>query len=185
MRRVMIGATIALTALAGLGAGGPVTDSGATGIADLSDAVVVKIRQDRFQLTHKDLAIGGYDPVSYFPEGGAEPAKGSKDIELVHKGVRYRFASAEHRDAFKANPDKYEPAYGGWCAYAMAKDTYTKANPKRFLIQGGRLMLFYDGWLGDTLKGWNKEGPEKLEPLADAFWKAEVEKAAKKIGAGG
>jgi len=183
MRRMMIGATIGVTALAGLGAGGPVTDSGAAGIADLAEPTLAEIRLDRFQLTDKNLAIAGYDPVSYFPEGGSEPAKGTKDMELVHKGIRYRFASAEHRDAFKANPDKYEPAYGGWCAYAMAKDTYTKANPKRFVIQGGRLMLFYDGWLGDTLKDWNKEGPEKLEPLADAFWKSEVEKAAKKIAA--
>ena len=128
----------------------------------------------KYELGRKDLAIEGYDPVAYFPEGSSKAKKGSKDYEYTHRGVTYRFISAKHRDMFKMNPDKYEPTHGGWCAYAMAKGDYTEPNPKRFLIQNGRLMLFYDGLFGDTYKSWFDEGPEKLELKADEFWEQET-----------
>lgn len=124
----------------------------------------------KYDLGRRDLAIEGYDPVAYFPEGGGKPKKGKKDITHTHRGVVYRFATNSNKDTFVDNPDKYEPAHGGWCSYAMAKDTYTEPNPKRFVIQNDRLFLFYDGLFGDTYKDWHKEGPEKLEKLADQFW---------------
>ena len=117
------------------------------------------------------LAISGYDPVSYFPEGGAKPKKGSKKIEFVHAGVRYRFANTQNKAAFERTPERFEPAYGGWCAYAMAKNDKVGIDPKSYLIQEGRLLLFYDGFLADTRKRWKKQGPEKLMPRADAAWK--------------
>ncbi|MEL6329826.1 MAG: YHS domain-containing (seleno)protein [Planctomycetota bacterium] len=128
----------------------------------------------KYEIGKNKLAIGGYDPVAYFPEGGAKPAKGKKSITLEHRGVKYRFASESNLELFKSNPNKYEPAYGGWCAYAAAKETYTEPNPKRFKIQGGRLLLFYDGFFGDTYEDWHKEGPDRLEVEADDFWKAET-----------
>ncbi len=124
----------------------------------------------KYDLGRRDLAIEGYDPVAYFPEGGGKPKKGKKDITYTHRGVVYRFATNSNKDTFVDNPDKYEPAHGGWCSYAIAKDTYTEPNPKRFVIQNDRLFLFYDGLFGDTYKDWHKEGPEKLEKLADQFW---------------
>ncbi|MCA9273159.1 MAG: hypothetical protein KDA31_08945 [Phycisphaerales bacterium] len=127
----------------------------------------------KYELGRKNLAIEGYDPVAYFPEGGGKPQKGKKDYEYTHRGVVYRFVSAKHRDMFKEDPDKYEPTHGGWCAYAMAKGDYTEPNPKRFLIQNGRLMLFYDGLFGDTYKMWLDENPEELEKKADEFWEKE------------
>src|SRR4051812_40820817 len=63
------------------------------------------------------LAIQGYDPVAYFTEGKA--VKGSKSNAVFHEGVTYYFSSAANKEAFKKNPAKYEPQYGGWCAYAM------------------------------------------------------------------
>lgn len=152
-----------------------------TAAEHLSDEQRAALAAEKFDLDKNNLAIKGYDPVSYFPEGGAKPAKGSKKFEFVRDGVRYRFTNAAHRDLFKADPEKYAPAYGGWCAYAMAKDDYTAPNPKRFLIQNGRLMLFYDGFFGDTYKKWNDEGPELLEPLADQFWMSEIEGEAQRI----
>lgn len=125
---------------------------------------------DKYEIGRNKLAIEGYDPVAYFPEGGGKAQKGKKDYEHTHRGVVYRFVSAEHRDLFKANPDKYEPTHGGWCAYAIAKGDYTEPNPKRFLIQNDRLMLFYDGIFGDTYKMWFEEGADDLETKADAFW---------------
>ncbi|MCA9312014.1 MAG: hypothetical protein KDA21_12455 [Phycisphaerales bacterium] len=124
-------------------------------------------------LVKDDLGAAGYDPVAYFPEGGGAAIKGEKGITQAYRGVTYRFASEAHRARFVQHPTAYEPAYGGWCAYAMAKSDYTKPNPKRFVIQDGRLMLFYDGFLGDTLKSWNKEGPASLEVAADRYWKSE------------
>ncbi|GAB5496246.1 MAG: hypothetical protein Phyf2KO_13260 [Phycisphaerales bacterium] len=125
---------------------------------------------DKYELGNKNLAIEGYDPVAYFPEGGSKPKKGKKAHEHTHRGVVYRFVSAENLRKFKNNPDKYEPTHGGWCAYAIAKGDYTEPNPKRFVIQNDRLMLFYDGLFGDTYKSWHKEGPEQLEKKADQFW---------------
>ncbi len=145
---------------------------------DTTPAEWTKIRLEKYQLEDKTLAIHGYDPVAYFPEGDPKgegrAIKGKKEFEHTYNGLRYRFSSAANRERFKKNPLKYEPAYGGWCAYAAAKESYTEPNPKRFLIQNGRLLLFYDGLFGDTYKDWHKEGPTKLEPLADQWWKAET-----------
>ena len=111
----------------------------------------------QYNLGKKALAIQGYDPVSYFV-GKGEPAKGSKDFELVHRGVRYRFSSQTNLDLFKKSPSKYEPLYGGWCAFAMATGDKVKIDPKAYLIEDGKLLLFYrkSGLFGtnDTRKPW-------------------------------
>ena len=73
-----------------------------------------------YNLGKDGLAIEGYDPVAYFAEGGAKPRQGKKDLEIVYASVRYRFATKENKERFEKNPTRYEPAYGGWCAYAMA-----------------------------------------------------------------
>lgn len=145
---------------------------------DTSTSKWTEIRKAKYHLEKKTLGAQGYDPVAYFPEGDPDgkgtPTKGDKKISHTYNGVTYRFASTRNRELFRKDPLKYEPAYGGWCAYAIAKDTYTEPNPKRFTIQNGRLLLFYDGFFGDTYKDWFEEGPQKLEPLADAFWKSET-----------
>lgn len=117
------------------------------------------------------VALGGYDPVRYFRDG---PRKGDASHELTHQGVTYRFTSEETRRAFLADPARYEPAYGGWCAWAMIDGEKVAPNPKTYAIIEGRLMLFYDGLLGDTLARWNAraatEGEARLVALADAQW---------------
>ncbi|MCB9839185.1 MAG: hypothetical protein H6813_07600 [Phycisphaeraceae bacterium] len=143
---------------------------------DRSEAVIgVSLGRDiEKYLVKSDVGAGGYDVVSYFLEGGGKPLKGEQKIEVEYRGVTYQFASADNAARFRQRPSRYEPAYGGWCAYAIAHEGYTKPNPKRFLIQNDRLMLFYDGFLGDTYKSWNKEGAEKLEGLADRWWERET-----------
>ncbi len=119
----------------------------------------------------RGLALSGYDPVAYFPEGGAKPAKGSKKITATRAGVTYRFSSNGHRDLFNANPTKYEPAYGGWCAYAMAMGSKTDIDPKNFRIQDERLMVFYKGLLGgNTRTKWVAGDVEAQETAADGGW---------------
>lgn len=132
----------------------------------------------KYQLGKQSVGAQGYDVVAYFPEGDTKgngrAIKGNKKHELVHNGVRYRFSSDANRQLFQKNPARYEPAYGGWCAYAAAYDGYTKPDPKNFIVQDDRLMLFYKSVFTDTKKSWNKEGPRTLEPKADAFWKRET-----------
>lgn len=128
-----------------------------------------------FNLGKDGLAIEGYDPVAYFAEGGGKPKQGSKQITLRHRGVLYRFASEEHRELFKQTPARFEPKYGGWCAFAMASKQQVEIEPKSFLVTNGELKLFYKGFLNDTRKKWQKE-PKVLEPKADAFWKQLTEK---------
>lgn len=126
---------------------------------------------EEFNLGKQALAIEGYDPVAYFPEGGGKPLEGDAKHELVHEGVRYRFASEKNRDLFEKNPARFEPAFGGWCAWAMAKDKRVEVDPESFLIQDGRLLLFYKGFFNDTRKKWKKGEPKELLPKADEYWK--------------
>lgn len=116
------------------------------------------------------LAIKGYDPVAYFPEGGGEAKKGSKDFEYTHKGVTYRFASQAHLDLFKKAPDRYEPAHGLWCSWAMAEGEKTEPNPKAFIVKDDRLFLFYDGFFGNTRNDWLKGDHNELAARADREW---------------
>ena len=169
-------------ALAAMVTAGVATQASADPRAHVLESVV-EVRLDRFELDKK-LGTGGYDPVAYFPEGGGKPKKGKKKLAYTHLGVTYRFANEQNRERFIADPAKYEPAYGGWCAYAMAHDDYTEANPKRFTIKDGRLLLFYDGLFGDTYKSWFEEGPDLLEPKADARWASELVKASERLDEG-
>lgn len=116
----------------------------------------------------KGLAIDGYDPVSYFA-GKAE--EGSDKWSTQYKGVTYRFVSMTHRDEFRQNPDRYEPAYGGWCAYAMGDSgEKVKVDPETFKIIDNRLYLFYNFWGNNTLSTWNKD-EATLKKKADTNWK--------------
>lgn len=114
-------------------------------------------RQKHFNLK-KGLAIQGYDPVSYHHGG---PKKGNSKITTQRNGVTYRFASEGNKKKFLADPAKYEPAYGGWCAFAMIDGKKVKINPKTYKIIDGKTYLFYDGILGNTLKKWNAEKNDK------------------------
>jgi YHS domain-containing protein len=87
------------------------------------------------------LALEGYDPVSYF-DGG--PAKGDARFSLVHAGAEYRFASEAHLDRFRADPARYLPQYGGYCAWAISRGYTAKGDPTAWKVVGGRLYLNYD-----------------------------------------
>ncbi|MDC8002522.1 YHS domain-containing (seleno)protein [Aureisphaera galaxeae] len=123
--------------------------------------------QDHVNLKN-NYAAQGYDVVSYFQD---HPQKGDKKYTHTHEGVRYRFASKENLMAFQANPDKYIPQYGGYCAYAIAKKgEKVGVNPKTYLISDEKLYLFYNSWGVNTLEKWNEEGAETLQKEADERW---------------
>lgn len=123
-----------------------------------------------YNLSREALAIEGYDPVSYRPEGGGAPKAGDPTIATTYEGVTYRFVSAENRDRFLASPRHYEPAYGGWCAYAMAKGNKISVDPEAFVIQDDRLLLFYRTALNDTRDKW-AEKPDDMLIDADINWR--------------
>jgi YHS domain-containing protein len=99
-----------------------------------------------------NVAVGGYDPVAYFTEG--RPVRGTTQHRTTHQGYEYRFASAEHLAAFRSNPSRYLPQYGGYCAWAVAQGYTAAGNPQHWRIVDDRLYLNYNGeiqqrWLRD------------------------------------
>jgi len=86
------------------------------------------------------LAIKGYDPVAYFTLG--KPTKGAPEFAYDWDDHRYLFMSAEHRDRFKADPVRYAPQFGNYCAMALAKGEIVVANPENWLVSDGKLYVF-------------------------------------------
>ena len=115
------------------------------------------------------VAVGGYDPVAYFTDG--KPVKGQADVTLEHQGVTWRFASAANRDAFKADPAKYAPQYGGYCAWAVAEGYTAKGDPKAWRIVDGKLYLNYNTSVQRT---WEKSLAANVT-RGDANWPKMVE----------
>ena len=118
------------------------------------------------------VAIDGYDPVSYFSDS---PREGTDEITATHKGITYHFSSEANATKFRSEPEKYEPAYGGWCAYAMGvTGEKIRVDPETYKIIDGRLYLFYNYWGNNTLNDWNKN-QATLKPSADRNWKKAIE----------
>lgn len=99
-----------------------------------------------------DVAVSGYDPVAYFTVG--EPTKGSADFESTYQGATYRFASAENKATFDANPASYAPQYGGYCAWAISQGKKASGNVKFWAIEDGKLYLNYNK---GVKKKWDKD----------------------------
>lgn len=118
--------------------------------------------------TKKGFAVQGYDVVAYFNN---EAKAGSKSFVSEFDGARFKFSSKENLDLFIKNPEKYIPQYGGYCAYAVAlKGSKKSINPKTFLVDQGKLYLFYDAWGTNTLELWQKEQPKALIDSANTNW---------------
>ena len=116
----------------------------------------------------KSIAIEGYDPVSYFDK---VPLEGKAIHQFSFRGVTYRFATQGNQEKFKASPEKYEPVFGGWCAYAMGESgEKVKIDPETYKIVDGKLYLFYNFWGNNTLSDWNKN-EKTLKAKGDANWK--------------
>jgi len=115
-------------------------------------------------VTHSTPGIGGYDPVAYFTEG--KPQRGSGYHVADYKGVTYAFVSKKHRKMFEANPAKYVPAYGGWCAYGVAVGKKFVANPEVWKIVNGTLYLNLDR---DIQSKWKKDIPGYIKD-SNANW---------------
>lgn len=88
------------------------------------------------------LGLKGFDPVSYFPEGGGVAVKGDSSIVITYEGATYHFASEENAAMFNTMPERYEPTYGGFCAWAMANGSRVDIKPEIFTLDDNRLHFF-------------------------------------------
>ena len=88
------------------------------------------------------VAIEGYDPVAYFTD--SKPVMGSSEYTYQWHGAVWRFASAQHRDAFAKSPESYAPQYGGYCAYGVSQGHTASVDPAAWKIINGKLYLNYN-----------------------------------------
>jgi YHS domain-containing protein len=114
--------------------------------------------------TADGIGVKGYDPVAYFVAG--RPIAGVDLYIYRWTGVTYRFASTEDREKFIADPDKYLPQYGGYCAYAMSINRIADIDPSRWAIVNNKLYL-NNNYLSFHLWSLDKSGNIAA---ADHYW---------------
>ena len=146
-----------------VGAAGLIVATGlASGVAHAGQSLIYKGFAS-------NKAVSGYDPVAYFTEG--KPVKGRKKHRLEFEGADWYFASQANMELFKADPAKYAPQYGGYCAYAVGIGQTAKGNPKNWDIVDGKLYLNYNG---KFQKIWNNDQASFIE-RGDANWPSVVQ----------
>jgi YHS domain-containing protein len=121
------------------------------------------------------VILDGYDPVAFFTDN--KPVKGNAAFQYNYEGATYYFASAEHRDAFKARPEKFKPQFGGWCAYAVSLGRIAPIDVNTFSVVDGRLFIQHNQ---RAVNGWNKDVPGNIIK-ADKYWPAVSAKGGKQI----
>lgn len=121
-------------------------------------------------LDKSGVAIQGYDPVAFFTDH--KSVKGDPKFLIKHDGAIYFFASKEHKDLFKENPAKYEPEFGGYCAYGVSRNKLVEIDIDAFQIVDGRLLLQYSKGVRDDF---NEDAKGNLAK-ADANWPVLVAK---------
>ncbi len=110
-----------------------------------------------------NLAVGGYDVVSYFD---GKPLKGNPKYQTHWRGADWLFVSQSNLQAFLQTPETYAPAYGGYCAWAVAKGKLAKGNPKYWTLRDGRLFLNFN----ERIQAQWLHRPDVLIALADRQW---------------
>ncbi|MEM1142964.1 MAG: YHS domain-containing (seleno)protein [Pseudomonadota bacterium] len=116
------------------------------------------------------IAIRGADTVAYFTENKYVP--GTDDFTTQWQGATWKFSSQEHLDLFNADPNRYAPQYGGYCAYGVAQEYLVKIEPENFSIVDDKLYLNYsDGvqrkWEKD-ISGFISKANQQFQPLLAA-----------------
>lgn len=109
-------------------------------------------------------AVHGYDVVAYFVDG--RPVEGDARFAFVWREANWRFASAEHRDAFAKEPERYAPQYGGYCAFGMSRGYKAPTEPDAWTVIDGKLYLNYNR---EVQKKW-AENRSDFITKADANW---------------
>ena len=132
--------------------------------ATLAAAPIAAAAKDAVYQSFFGAAIDGTDPVAYFTEG--RPVTGDKSITHEWNGATWRFSTEANRDAFAANPEKYAPQYGGYCAWAVSQGYTASTDPEAWKIVDGKLYLNYSK---DVQSQWEQDIPGNIT-AADANW---------------
>ena len=120
--------------------------------------------KDQVYQSFLGTAIDGTDPVAYFTEG--RPVEGSSEFTHEWNGAKWRFSSAENRAKFVAEPEKYAPQYGGYCAWAVSQGYTASTDPEAWSIVEGKLYLNYSK---GVQKQWEADIPGHIAK-ADQNW---------------
>lgn len=127
----------------------------------------IGLRTKHFNIEKSGLALQGYDAISYVL---GKPQKGVTSYSFKYNGITYLFSNNKNLELFKSSPAKFEPAYGGWCAYAMgASGEKVEVDPETYKIINGKLYLFYNAYFNNTLPKWNKD-EKKINNTANLNW---------------
>jgi len=121
------------------------------------------------------VGINGYDLVTYQTE--KRPLRGNGNYVAVHDGVTYLFSSEENKQAFEKNPEKYLPAYGGWCAFGVSVGKKFSADPEVWEIVDGKLYLNLDPGIKVM---WRQDIPGNIAK-ADKNWPKIKDKAPSEL----
>lgn len=124
-------------------------------------------------LDSNGVAIQGYDPVAFFTQN--KPVKGQQPFHSSYNGAMYLFASQQDKDLFDKEPSKYEPQFGGYCAYGASRGNRAPVKIEAWQIVNGRLLMQYDL---DVKDAFNKDQQGKLKK-ADQNWPGLVDKYGK------
>ena len=152
----------------------PATSKGAALILPISALAVPEVAESVRPFVidpETGVAMEGYDPVGYFTEG--KPMKGDKNFFAEYQGAMFLFASAENRDLFVAEPQRFAPAYGGYCTQTVASGALTPASPLNWTIHGDRLFLTRSPEANEAFQSARKEaitaGDRYWADASDAF----------------
>ena len=140
--------------------------AGLAGLPIVAVAPIAHAEPPIYTGVFSDTALQGYDPVAYFTEG--KPVKGQDEFTTEYMGAQFKFASADNRDAFLADPEAYAPQYGGYCAWAMADGKHAKGDARYWKIVDGKLYLNYNK---NIQKKWDADIPGFIEK-ANSEWAA-------------
>ncbi len=121
------------------------------------------------------VIINGYDPVAFFTDN--KPVKGDPSFKFNYEEATYYFASQQHLDLFKSDPEKYKPQFGAWCAYAVSLGRTAPIDVNTFSIVNGRLVIQHNQ---KAVRGWNEDVQANLK-LADKYWPGVTSNAGKQI----
>jgi YHS domain-containing protein len=117
--------------------------------------------------TNNGIALREFDPISYLK---GKPVKGTDKFKYDHKGITYYFANSVNLEEFKKSPAKFEPAYGGWCAYSLAAEgKKEKSDPATYKIIDGKVYLFHNFNGKNFMLAWMRN-EKKYKASADARW---------------
>ena len=132
--------------------------------ATLVAAPIAAQAEDAVYQSFFGTAIDGTDPVAYFTEG--KPVEGSSEFKHEWNDATFHFSTAENRDLFAANPEKYAPQYGGYCAWAVSQGYTASTDPEAWKIVDGKLYLNYSKSVQQT---WEQDIPGHIAS-GDANW---------------